>query len=438
MEMQIKSKIMRNGLNLELMVLPQDSITHHRHRSNWISWRNEQEKRQLKLAAAHSGTNTSSLVKPKWRRKKEKKVDHPIWIKHKWTWAPTEWWKNEKRIKVNHLRLGTSARLHQPQRTAVAASNQPTANIVHDCFSLLWRFCLDLAINTMCKQFGFRVQITWWLHESAAPQCPTQISIFNWLILMHTRRIANEQKSRKKNSNWKRGIRWPMEHAAAKQRAFRIVNIDVWIEYLWECECGRPRDLNITSFFPFPCSISSVSLITKYGTEFKPFCFFFLVRLPLWALCFSRGPLNFHLHWSNDEKQSKWKFHCSFHSDGMHRAAQRTRKLSRPEPPSWDNYALFSPLDFFRCGECSFNKLTLFFFDGISAGFFVVGANSMIFFLAKKTNAQNTWVKRSSIISLLFIFSPNESRLWGGDRHFVQKKASCCLITLCKLAFQIM
>lgn len=92
------------------------------------------------------------------------------------------------------------------------------------------------------------------------------------------------------------------------------------------------------------------------------------------------------------------------------------------------------------CGEYSFNKLTLFFFDGISAGFFMVVANSMIIFFRekKKTNAQSTWVKRSSIILLLFIFSPNERWLWGGDRHFARNKASCCLITLCKLAFQIM
>lgn len=124
------------------------------------------------------------------------------------------------------------------------------------------RFCLDLAINTICKQFEIpcsnHLMATRRFDVAAAPlQCPTQISIFNWLILMHTRRTVNDAQvarvgSRGKKNNWNRGIRWSMEHAAATQRTFRIVNIDVWIEYLWECECGRPRDLNIT-FFVFIC-----------------------------------------------------------------------------------------------------------------------------------------------------------------------------------------
>lgn len=113
------------------------------------------------------------------------------------------------------------------------------------------------------------------------------------------------------------------------------------------------------------------------------------------------------------------------HSDGMHRATHL--KMNRPEPSSSeDNYARSFCLSFFSARWIFMLQIGVIFLRRRPTRGSTNNAASwplriQWFFptknYRKKQNAQSTRVKRSSIILLLFIFSPNERWLRSDGRH---------------------
>lgn len=229
--------------------------------SNWISWKNEKRKRkkQLKLATLHkyvvdrqSKAYKCACVRV-WKRME--KVDHSTWIKHKWTC--TQCRKN--RIKVNHLRLVTSA---LTRTTANRIGHiQPTnirTIVFHFSGAFVWMWPSIRYANNLNSVFESLDSST---RIDAAAASPIVLVVpdsnFNIQLVdinAHTTHsTANEQSSTKQKKHThtiecaEYDGRWSMPGMPQPG----IVNIDVWIEYLWECECGRPRDLNITFVFFF-------------------------------------------------------------------------------------------------------------------------------------------------------------------------------------------
>lgn len=256
-------------------------------------------------------TFTSSVDPPKCCGRRRKRVDHSIWIKHKWTCTSSSAAKNRR--KKSHK----SQSLETGNKRAYTNNREPHRPHPANQYR---RFCLDLAINTICKQFEIpcsnHLMATRRFDVAAAPlQCPTQISIFNWLILMHTRRTVNDAQvagvwERKKTIEIAEyDGRWSMPHRKYRCLNWIFMRVRVWqaawFEYHFFCFYLHVQ------FLPFLWLRNTVPGATPFHHIFFSFSVF---ARTLWAFSvFLEGgrPFHVHLHWPNDEKQSKWKFHCS-------------------------------------------------------------------------------------------------------------------------------
>lgn len=167
----------------------------------WKSWLGlithqlKEWKKQLKLAA----WSVLALIKPKclyvWKKKGEK-IDHAIWIKHKWTYTQSGRQKREKKsYKSQSLETGNKrARLHEQRQTATSATSS------FDCFHFsgaLFGFGHRMRYaNNSNSVFESLDGYT----DSMLPQL-TQMPDSNFNIRLadinaHTTHAANEQKSR--------------------------------------------------------------------------------------------------------------------------------------------------------------------------------------------------------------------------------------------------
>lgn len=400
-----------------------------------------------------------ALIKPKCFCVDEegKKIDHAIWIKHKWTYIQSGRQKRAKKsYKSQSLETGNKrARLHEQQQTATSATSSRL-------FSLLWRFVWIWPSNAICKQFEFRVRITWWLNRfdaAATPAMPdSNFNIRLADINAHTTHAANEWKSRECERKKQLKARNAMVDGAChsqtalnSHRKYRCLN---WIFMSVRAASVAGRVIWISLLVFLPCSISSVALIVKCGAEFKHF-FFFSIRLALHKHSrFSRGPFYFHLHWPNDEEQSKMRMEIPLFSSFKWKcSAQRTQK--------WIGRNLLREIIIRRCSICnSFFMRWIFILQidviflsrEISVGasneqrnqcYFVGFTISTIFF--SEMEAKNCSKHLSQTIFnyfiIIYFLTERERERDDGEATTVTfgwKKASCCLITLCKLAFQIM
>lgn len=108
----------------------------------------------------------------------------------------TKWKTKERknRIKVNHLRLVTSERVYT---NSGKLPRRPHRRSIVFTFLAL---CLVLAIE--CDMQTIRIPCSNHLMATrirccrSSRKCLTQISIFDWLILMHTRRTRRTNRSR--------------------------------------------------------------------------------------------------------------------------------------------------------------------------------------------------------------------------------------------------